>query len=105
MYLRTVIYRLGIRLKSLIPCFHKSHHENLFWLVVGIAYARTVSLPGAARKAPGKRLQVEARAQRFERLLQCPKLVPLEALRPVATKLNHDRVVPVTNTLLLIIRF
>lgn len=87
MYLRQVIYQLGMRLKSLVPCFHKSHHENLIWLVVGIAYAHTVSLPGAARQAPGKRIQLEARVQRFERLLQCPKLVPLETLRPVASKI------------------
>lgn len=87
MYLRTVIYQLGTRLKSLLPCFHKSHHENLIWLIVGMTYGRTVSLPGAARKAPGKRIQLEGRVQRFERLLQCPKFVPLEVLRPVVTKL------------------
>jgi hypothetical protein len=86
MYLRSVIYQLGMRLKSLLPCFHKSHHENLIWLIVGMTYGHTVSLPGAARKAPGKRVQLEARVQRFERLLQCPKFVPLEVLRPVVTK-------------------
>lgn len=99
MYLRSVIYQLGTRLKSLVPCFHQAHHENLVWLVVGMAYARTVSLPGAARKAPGRRIQVEARVQRFERLLQCRKFVPLAALRPVATKIlraQHRRGQPLT---------
>ena len=97
MYLRNVIYQLGTRLKSLLPCFHKSHHENLIWLVVGMVYARRVSLPAAAGKAPGKRIQREARVQRFERLLQCPKFVPLEVLRPVVTKVlraQHRRKQP-----------
>ena len=52
MYLRNVIYQLGTRLKSLLPCFHKSHHENLSGLVVGMVYARRVSLPAAAGKRP-----------------------------------------------------
>lgn len=97
MYLRNVIYQLGTRLKSLLPCFHKSHHENLSGLVVGMVYARRVSLPAAAGKAPGKRIQREARVQRFERLLQGPKFVPLEVLRPVVTKVlraQHRRQQP-----------
>ena len=84
MYLRKVTYQLGLRLKSLVPCFHKSHLENLVLLVIGIAYSRNVSLPKAAGAAPYRRIQIESRVQRFERLLQCEKLVPLEALKPVA---------------------
>ena len=48
MYLRKVTYQLGVPLKRLLPCFHKSHVENLVLLVVGIAYGRSVSLPKAA---------------------------------------------------------
>lgn len=97
MYRRNVIYQLGTRLKSLLPCFHKAHHENLIWLVVGIVYARRVNLPAAAGQAPGKKIQRESRVQRFERLLQCPKFVPLEVLRPVVTKVlraQHRRQPP-----------
>ena len=86
MYLRKVTSQLGLRLKSLVPCFHKSHLENLILLVIGIAYSRSVSLPAAANAAPYRRIQVESRVQRFERLVQCEKLVPLEALKPVAKK-------------------
>lgn len=90
MYLRKVTYQLGVRLKSLIPCFHKSHLENLVLLVIGIAYSRSVNLPRAATAVPYKRIQVESRVQRFERLLQCEKLVPLEALKPVAKQILKD---------------
>jgi hypothetical protein len=86
MYLRKVTYQLGLRVKSLVPRFHKSHLENLALLVIGIAYSRSVSLPKAAGAVPYKRIQVESRVERFERLLQCEKLVPLEALKPVARK-------------------
>src|SRR5262252_5680615 len=86
MYLRKVAYQLGVRVKSLVPCFHKSHLQNLALLVVGIAYGESVSLPKAARAVPFKRIQIESRVERFERLLQCEKLIPLEALKPVAKK-------------------
>jgi|SRR5581483_2450325 len=86
MYLRKVTYQLGVRLKSLLPCFHKSHLENLVLLVIGIAYGRSVSLPKAAGAVPYQRIQIESRVQRFERLVQCEKLVPLEVLKPVAQK-------------------
>src|SRR5262245_9697987 len=86
MYLRKVTYQLGLRVKSLVPRFHKSHLENLALLVIGIAYSRSVSLPKAAGAVPYKRIQVESRVERFERLLQCEKLVPLDALKPVARK-------------------
>lgn len=86
MYLRSVTYQLGVRLKSLVPCFHKSHLENLVLLVVGIAYARSVSLPKAAGAVPYNRIQLESRVERFERLLQCEKLEPLSALKPTAKK-------------------
>jgi hypothetical protein len=84
MYLRKVTYQLGLRVKSLVPCFHKSHLENLVLLVIGIAYSRSVSLPRAAGAVPYKRIQIESRVERFERLLQCKKFVPLDALKPVA---------------------
>lgn len=86
MYLRKVTYQLGLRLKSLVPCFHKSHLENLVLLVIGIAYSRSVCLPKAAEQAPYNRIQIESRVQRFERLVQCEKLVPLDALKPTAKK-------------------
>jgi hypothetical protein len=86
MYLRKVTYQLGLRVKSLVPCFHQSHLENLVLLVIGIAYSHSVSLPKAAQEAPYKRIQVESRVQRFERLVQCEKLVPLDALKPSAKK-------------------
>src|SRR5215510_14242943 len=60
MYLRKVTYQLGLRVKSLGPCFHKSHLENLALLVIGIAYSRSVSLPKAAGAVPYKRIQVES---------------------------------------------
>jgi hypothetical protein len=86
MYLRKVTYQLEVRLKSLVPCFHKAHLQNLVLLVIGIAYSRSVSLPKAAGAVPYNRIQIESRVQRFERLLQCEKLIPLEALKPVAKK-------------------
>jgi len=86
MYLRKVTYQLGLRVKSLVPYFHKPHLENLVLLVIGIAYSRSVSLPKAASAVPYKRIQVESRVQRFERLIQCGKLVPLDALKPTAKK-------------------
>jgi hypothetical protein len=86
MYLRKVTYQLGLRVKSLVPRFHKSHLENLALLVIGIAYSRSVSLPKAAGAVPYNRIQIESRVERFERLVQCEKLVPLEALKPVAKK-------------------
>ena len=86
MYLRKVAYQLEVRLKSLVPCFHKSHLQNLALLVIGIAYSRSVSLPKAADAVPFKRIQLKSRVERFERLVQCEKLVPLEALKPVAKK-------------------
>jgi len=86
MYLRKVAYQLGVRVKSLVLCFHKSHLQNLALLVIGIAYSRSVSLPKAAVSVPFKRIQLESRVERFERLVQCEKLVPLEALKPVAKK-------------------
>lgn len=83
MYLRKVTYQMGRRIKSLVPCFHKSHLENLVLLVIGITYSRSVSLPKAAGAVPYRRIQLESRVERFERLVQCEKLVPLEALKPV----------------------
>src|SRR5262249_33941630 len=86
MYLRKITYQLGLRVKSLVLCFHKSHLQNLTLLVIGITYSRSVSLPKAAGAVPYNRIQVESRVERFERLLQCEKLVPLDALKPVARK-------------------
>jgi hypothetical protein len=75
-----------VRVQSLVPCFHRSHLKNLALLVVGIAYSKSVSLPKAASAVPYKRIQIESRVERFERLLQCEKLIPLDALKPVAKK-------------------
>src|SRR5262249_62210679 len=46
----------------------------------------SVSLPKAAGAVPDNRIQLESRVQRVERLAQCEKLVPLDALKPVARK-------------------
>jgi len=53
-------------------------------MVVGMRYARSVNLPQIASFAKPSNIQLEARAQRFERLLKSEKLVPLEALKPIA---------------------
>src|SRR2546421_59536 len=90
MYLRTVTYQLGLRIKSLVPCFHKSHVENLVLLVTGIAYSRSVSLPTAAGAVPYRRIQIESRVARFERLLQCRKFDPLSTLKPVAQQVLKE---------------
>ena len=90
MYLRKVTYQLGHRIKSLVPCFHKSHVENLVLLVVGIAYGRSVSLPKAAESVPYKRIQIESRVARFERLLTCEKFDPLSTLKPVAQQVLRE---------------
>src|SRR5437867_3307082 len=86
MYLREVTYQFGVRLKSLLPCFHKAHVENLVLLTIGIAYSRSVNLPTAAGAVPLKRIQLESRVARFERLVQCRKFDPLTTLQPVARK-------------------
>lgn len=86
MQLRTVRYQMQVRLKSLLPCFHKSHVGNLAAMVVGITAARSVSLPQVAQHVPLGSIQVESRVERFERLLACPKLVPLVVLAPVARR-------------------
>ena len=86
MYLRKVTYQLVQKIKSLVPSFHQPHHENLALLIVGLVYGRSVSLPKAAAAVPYQRIQVASRVERFERLVQCPKLVPLTALQPVAKK-------------------
>jgi hypothetical protein len=77
---------MSLRLKSLVPKFHKSHNENLIWMVVGMVYSRSVSLPTVAGSAPISQIQLESRVERFERLLQCAKLDPLKLLKPVATR-------------------
>lgn len=86
MYLRNVIYQTQTQIESLIPCFHKSHRRNLALMVVGMCYARSVNLPQIASFAKPASIQLEARVQRFERLLKCKKLVPLEALQPIARR-------------------
>lgn len=86
MYLRKVIYQTQTQIESLIPCFHKSHRRNLALMVVGMCYARSVNLPQMASFAKPANIQLEARVQRFERLLKSEKLVPLDVLKPVAKK-------------------
>jgi transposase len=55
-------------------------------MVVGICYAKSVNLSPIASFAKPKNIQLEARVQCFERLLKSEKLVPLEALKPIAKK-------------------
>jgi hypothetical protein len=86
MKLREIKYQMSLRLKSLLPVFHKSHYENLIWMVVGMVYSRSVMLPWVAEHAPVGQIQLESRVERFERLLRCAKLEPLEVLKPVASK-------------------
>jgi len=85
MRLREIKYQMSLKLKSLLPVFHKSHYENLIWMVVGMVYSRSVSLPKVAESAPVNQIQLESRVERFERLLRCVKLEVLEVLKPVAT--------------------
>ncbi len=90
MYLRNIIYQMQWRLKSLIGRFHKSHNENLVSMIVGIVYARNVQLPKIAERSPMKAIQLESRVQRFERLLACEKFIPLEVLKPTASRVLRD---------------
>jgi hypothetical protein len=55
-------------------------------MIVGIAYSRSVNLPQVASHVPIKKIQIESRVQRFERLLDCGKFIPLDTLKPVATQ-------------------
>ena len=87
MYLQRVIYQMQQQIENLLPCFHRSERRNLALMVVGMVYARSVNLPQIASFAPVAETQLEARVQRFERVLNCPKLVPLTVLKPVAEKL------------------
>ena len=87
MPIRVTIVRLGLSVKALLPCFHKSHLQNLVFMIVGMAYSRSVSLPRIANHVPIGSTQIESRVQRFERLLDCDKFVPLDMLKPVAKEL------------------
>ena len=69
MRLREIKYQMSVKLKSLLPVFHKSHYENLIWMVVGMVYSRSVSLPKVAESAPVNQIQLESRVERFERRL------------------------------------
>jgi len=84
MYLRKVIYQMQTQIESMIPCFHLSQRRNLALMVVGMVYAKSVNLPQIANHVKFGKTQIEARVQRFERVLKCPKLIPLEALQPIA---------------------
>ena len=86
MYLRQVIYQMQTQIESLIPCFHRSHRRNLALMVVGMVYAKSVNLPQIASYAKPVDIQLESRVQRFERVLKCRKLVPLEALKPISKR-------------------
>jgi hypothetical protein len=76
---------MSVRLKSLLPVFHKSHVENLIGMVVGMVYSRSMTLPRVAEHAPVSHIQLESRVERFERRRRCAKLEPLEVLKPVVT--------------------
>ena len=84
MYLRQVIYQMQTKIESLLPCFHRAERRNLASMIVGMVYARSVNLPLIASCVPLAKTQLEARVQRFERVLKCRKLVPLKVLEPVA---------------------
>lgn len=84
MYLRKVIYQMQLQIESRIPCFHLSQRRNLASMVVGMVYARSVNLPQIASFAKPAAIQLEARVQRFERVLKCRKLVPLEVLQSIS---------------------
>jgi hypothetical protein len=86
MYLRKVIYQMQMNIESLLPCFHLSHRRNLASMVVGMVYAKSVNLPQIASYAKPAEIQQEARVQRFERVLKCPKLVPLEVLTTISRR-------------------
>lgn len=86
MYLRKVIYQMQTQIESLIPSFHRSHRRNLALMVVGMVYGKSVNLPNIASYAKPADIQLESRVQRFERVLKCPKLVPLEVLKPVSKR-------------------
>ena len=86
MYLRKVIYQMQLQIESRIPCFHLSRQRNLASMVVGIVYARSVNLPQIAGFAKPASIQSEARVQRFERVLKCRKLVPLEVPKDTGSK-------------------
>ena len=45
MRLRVVGYQVQVRLRTLLPCFHKAHIENLALMVVGMVFAQSCSLP------------------------------------------------------------
>ncbi len=86
MYLPTVQYQMHYQIESRLPPFHKAHRKNLALMVVGMAYQKSVQLPQIAQGVRVGQTQIEGRVQRFERVVQCPKLVALEALQPTAMK-------------------
>lgn len=86
MYLRKVIYQMQTQIESLLPCFHRSHRRNLASMVVGMVYAKSVNLPQIAGYAKPREIQLESRVQRFERVLKCRKLIPLEVLKPISKR-------------------
>lgn len=87
MRLRVIGYQMRARVRNLVPCFHKSHVENLGHMVVGMVFAQSVSLPSVARYMPLSSIQLEGRVERLERLLSCAKFVALDVLEPVARHL------------------
>jgi hypothetical protein len=84
--LRTIGYQMRVRLRNMVPCFHKRHVENLALMVVGMVFAQSVSLPAIGRYMPLSAIQLEGRVERLERLLACPKLGALDLLEPVARR-------------------
>ena len=45
MRLRVIGYQVQVRLRTLLPCFHKAHIENLALMVVGMVFAQSFSFP------------------------------------------------------------
>lgn len=81
------VYQMERRLRSFLPVFHQSHIRNLSSLVVGMVSAQAVTLPKVAAWVSGGKRSLESQVERFERLLRCPKFVPLDVLKPMARRI------------------
>lgn len=81
------VYQMEQRLRSFLPVFHRSHIRNLSSLVVGMVSAQAVTLPKVAAWVSRGKRSLESQVERFERLLRCPKFVPLDVLKPMARRI------------------
>src|SRR5262249_21958403 len=77
MYLRKVAYQLGVRVKSLLPRFHKSDLQNLALSLVKIPiFSKLGSLHKRTRLNPGS-----VESSRIELLTSIP--APMSSIRQV----------------------